>query len=535
MLVEDDKSLREIYSIRLAAEGYDIVSAGDGEEGLAVAVREKPDLIIADVMMPKISGFDMLDILRSQPETSKIKAIVMTALSSEDQRQRGESLGASKYLVKSQVGIEDVIDAVHEVLGDAPNSNAHANIGTAKAVGEAERKTAEAAPAQSAPAQAAPAPNPAAADPMSAPNPAVNPTTAANPAVNPTPTASPTANPTPTPENFNPAPVAQNTGSTTAVAQPAAGAIADANVLAQDTAHLQKQGIAPDTERVLQQANIQESVRQMYEQLRQQQLQKQMKAATPAPAPAPAPAIPPTPAPAVAPQPIVAAPAGASAVPPAPVPPKTVASNGAGMTSRIIAPIHDAAADARDAEMQQKMAEILGGDDSAKPSAVNSGNIATPEQEMQAVEKTAPIPPPPAPPVASDATNKGMPLPPNEPAPSPAPVTPPAAPAPSPAPEKASTPAPSQEPVQNPAAPDSTAAKPVEAITADTPIPSIDEIADPGINETVKPAQPGYLTNLAEELADDAASDEKLDPNSVAAQMKAELGGDAPAGVPDAA
>ena len=62
MLVEDDKSLREIYSIRLVAEGYNIVSAGDGEEALALAAQEKPDLIISDVMMPKISGFDMLDI-----------------------------------------------------------------------------------------------------------------------------------------------------------------------------------------------------------------------------------------------------------------------------------------------------------------------------------------------------------------------------------------------------------------------------------------------------------------------------------------
>ena len=74
MLVEDDKSLREIYSIRLVAEGYNIVSAGDGEEALALAAQERPDLIIADVMMPKISGFDMLDILRSQPETQNIKA-----------------------------------------------------------------------------------------------------------------------------------------------------------------------------------------------------------------------------------------------------------------------------------------------------------------------------------------------------------------------------------------------------------------------------------------------------------------------------
>ena len=118
MVVEDDASLREIYSIRITAEGYDVVSAGDGEEALAVAVREKPDLILSDVMMPKISGFDMLDILRSTPETADIKVIMMTALSAEDQRQRGERLGANRYLVKSQVGIEDVINTIHEVLGD---------------------------------------------------------------------------------------------------------------------------------------------------------------------------------------------------------------------------------------------------------------------------------------------------------------------------------------------------------------------------------------------------------------------------------
>ena len=123
MVVEDDASLREIYSIRITAEGYDVVSAGDGEEALAVAVREKPDLILSDVMMPKISGFDMLDILRSTPETANIKVIMMTALSADDQRQRGERLGANRYLVKSQVGIEDVVNTIHEVLEDSPSSN----------------------------------------------------------------------------------------------------------------------------------------------------------------------------------------------------------------------------------------------------------------------------------------------------------------------------------------------------------------------------------------------------------------------------
>lgn len=122
LLVEDDKSLREIYGVRLLAEGYDIVSAGDGEEALAMAIKERPDMIVSDVMMPKISGFDMLDILRSTTETRNIKVIMMTALSSEDQRTRGEQLGADKYLVKSQVGIEDVVRTVHEVLGDQANA-----------------------------------------------------------------------------------------------------------------------------------------------------------------------------------------------------------------------------------------------------------------------------------------------------------------------------------------------------------------------------------------------------------------------------
>ena len=63
----------------------------------------------------------MLDILRSTPETKDIKVIMMTALSSEDQRERGEHLGADRYLVKSQVGIEDVVNVVHEVLGDRAN------------------------------------------------------------------------------------------------------------------------------------------------------------------------------------------------------------------------------------------------------------------------------------------------------------------------------------------------------------------------------------------------------------------------------
>jgi CheY-like chemotaxis protein len=120
MLVEDDNNLREIYEARLLAEGYEIVAAKDGEEALALAVKERPDLIISDVMMPKISGFDMLDILRSTAETKDTKVIMMTALSQAEDKTRADKLGADRYLVKSQVTLEDVAKVARDVLvGDS--------------------------------------------------------------------------------------------------------------------------------------------------------------------------------------------------------------------------------------------------------------------------------------------------------------------------------------------------------------------------------------------------------------------------------
>lgn len=216
MLVEDDKALREIYSIRLTAEGYTIVSASDGEEALATAVSERPDLIISDVMMPKISGFDMLDILRSTPETKDIKVIMMTALSSEDQRQRGENLGADKYLVKSQVGIEDVINAVHEVLGDKPvaaaSSDTSASVATpANSAAASVEASSMGSAAEN--ASVAPVANPQASSPAQESN-AVPPVTVpaqAQVPVAPTPaSATPQGNVVPTPAATVPEPVAQN-------------------------------------------------------------------------------------------------------------------------------------------------------------------------------------------------------------------------------------------------------------------------------------------------------------------------------------
>src|SRR5581483_2821843 len=117
LLVEDDNNLREIFQMRLQAEGYATVVAADGEEGLVVAMKEKPDLIVADVMMPKLSGFEMIENLRATPEMKDAKVIMMTALGQAEDQARGEKLGVVKYLVKSQVTLEDFARVVKEVLG----------------------------------------------------------------------------------------------------------------------------------------------------------------------------------------------------------------------------------------------------------------------------------------------------------------------------------------------------------------------------------------------------------------------------------
>lgn len=186
MLVEDDNNLREIYGARLLAEGYEIVSAKDGEEALAMAVKEKPDLIISDIMMPKISGFDMLDILRSTPETKNTKVIMMTALSQAEDKERAGKLGADRYLVKSQVTLEDVAKAAAEVLAsDATTA------GSVPAPAAPEPVIA--APVAPTPALVTPAPEPA---PAPVPEPTATPVVPAAPAA-PTPTSIPVTTPEP--------------------------------------------------------------------------------------------------------------------------------------------------------------------------------------------------------------------------------------------------------------------------------------------------------------------------------------------------
>lgn len=117
LLVEDDDALATTYLMRLQAEGFDIRRVADGEDALAAARDYKPDLVLLDVMMPKISGFDVLDILRNTPETANLKVVMLTALSQDSDKQRAQGLGVDDYLVKSQVVMSDVVERIKFHLG----------------------------------------------------------------------------------------------------------------------------------------------------------------------------------------------------------------------------------------------------------------------------------------------------------------------------------------------------------------------------------------------------------------------------------
>lgn len=117
LLVEDDDTLAEIYRQRLQLEGFNTRRSKDGEEALKDAIEFNPDLILLDVMMPRMNGFDVLDILRNTEQTKNMCIIMLTALSQPKDAERAKELGADDFLVKSQVVISDVVDRIKHHLG----------------------------------------------------------------------------------------------------------------------------------------------------------------------------------------------------------------------------------------------------------------------------------------------------------------------------------------------------------------------------------------------------------------------------------
>jgi DNA-binding response OmpR family regulator len=118
LIVDDEASLGNVLATALSYEGYITLKATDGEAGLVLAEKELPDLIILDIMMPKVDGITMLKRLRENEATKKIKVIVMTALDDMSKIAEVLEVGGDEYIVKSKVSLDTIIAKVKGRLGD---------------------------------------------------------------------------------------------------------------------------------------------------------------------------------------------------------------------------------------------------------------------------------------------------------------------------------------------------------------------------------------------------------------------------------
>ena len=116
LIVEDEAALQRAMMEFLIAEGFEIVSALDGEQGVAMAKKEKPDLVLLDIILPRKDGYEVLEEIKSDPETKNIPVILLTNLESPEDIQKAFDKGASTYLVKSDYKLEEVVCKIKEVL-----------------------------------------------------------------------------------------------------------------------------------------------------------------------------------------------------------------------------------------------------------------------------------------------------------------------------------------------------------------------------------------------------------------------------------
>jgi DNA-binding response OmpR family regulator len=116
LIIEEDRFLRKIYKNKFSRAGFEFREAISGDEGLNKVYSEKPDLVLLDLMLPKKSGFEVLVELKRDKSTRKIPVVILSNLAQEEDIQRVMSLGASDYLIKTEVSLSDVIDRVKECL-----------------------------------------------------------------------------------------------------------------------------------------------------------------------------------------------------------------------------------------------------------------------------------------------------------------------------------------------------------------------------------------------------------------------------------
>jgi DNA-binding response OmpR family regulator len=116
LIVEDDKFLRELISKKLIQEGYDIIETIDGEEGLKKIKTEQPDLVLLDLILPGIDGFEVLSQMKEDPKTSAIPVIILSNLGQKEDVEKGLKLGAVDYLIKAHFTPGEIVEKIKAAL-----------------------------------------------------------------------------------------------------------------------------------------------------------------------------------------------------------------------------------------------------------------------------------------------------------------------------------------------------------------------------------------------------------------------------------
>lgn len=117
LLVEDDEFLAELYATKLSLEGLEVTLASDGEKGLKMAKDTQPDLILLDIILPKMDGFEVLSVLKADSATKSIPVILLTNLSQKDEVRKGLDLGAEDYLIKAHFMPSEVVGKIKKIIG----------------------------------------------------------------------------------------------------------------------------------------------------------------------------------------------------------------------------------------------------------------------------------------------------------------------------------------------------------------------------------------------------------------------------------
>lgn len=116
LIVEDDESISNMYQLKIKQLGLNILVAADGASGLEAAKKQKPDLIMLDVILPQLDGFSVLEELKKNKETAKIPVVMLTNLSTTEDQEKANKLGANGYVVKANVTPTEVSETVQKLL-----------------------------------------------------------------------------------------------------------------------------------------------------------------------------------------------------------------------------------------------------------------------------------------------------------------------------------------------------------------------------------------------------------------------------------